>query len=152
MDWAKYQNRHSSKCIWVMKLFFCQNSPLMGQSFWQKNSFITHILFEVYLFLYLAQSTYLWDTLYFLMTDQKLNLCVPNNCIWWKKSSVTKWPFWGKGGMIANSANSFYVLLDTHHSPGKGQLISKCPFGIIVWTKIPTKSFLDFCPEFFKPS
>ena len=31
----------------------------------------------------------------------------------------------------------------------KGQLISKCPFGIIVWTKIPTKSFLDFCPEFF---
>ena len=29
----------------------------------------------------------------------------------------------------------------------KGQLISKCPFGIIVWTKIPTKSFLDFCPE-----
>ena len=31
----------------------------------------------------------------------------------------------------------------------KGQLISKCPFGIIVWTKIPTKLFLDFCPEFF---
>ena len=31
----------------------------------------------------------------------------------------------------------------------KGQLISKCPFGIIVWTKIPTKLFLDFCPEMF---
>ena len=31
----------------------------------------------------------------------------------------------------------------------KGQLISKCPFGFIVWTKIPTKLFLDFCPEFF---
>ena len=31
----------------------------------------------------------------------------------------------------------------------KGQLISKCPFGIIVWTKIPTKLFLDFCPEIF---
>jgi hypothetical protein len=31
----------------------------------------------------------------------------------------------------------------------KGQLISKCPFGIIVWTKIPTKLFLDSCPEFF---
>ena len=31
----------------------------------------------------------------------------------------------------------------------KGQLISKCPVGIIVWTKIPTKLFLDFCPEFF---
>ena len=33
--------------------------------------------------------------------------------------------------------------------PAKGQLISKCPFGFIVWTKIPTKLFLDFCPEFF---
>ena len=31
----------------------------------------------------------------------------------------------------------------------KGQLISKCPFGFIVWTKIPTKLFLNFCPEFF---
>ena len=31
----------------------------------------------------------------------------------------------------------------------KGQLVSKYPFGIIVWTKIPTKLFLDFCPEFF---
>ena len=31
----------------------------------------------------------------------------------------------------------------------KGKLISKCPFSIIVWTKIPTKLFLDFCPEFF---
>ena len=34
----------------TMKLFFCQNSPLVGQSFWQKNSFITHILFELCLF------------------------------------------------------------------------------------------------------
>ena len=64
LDWAKYQNRHSSKSIWVMKLFFCQNSHLMGQSFWQKNSFITHIVFELCLFWYLARSTSLWDTLY----------------------------------------------------------------------------------------
>ena len=41
LDWAKCQNRHSSKNKWVMKLFFCQNPPLMD--FWQKNSFITHI-------------------------------------------------------------------------------------------------------------
>ena len=30
-----------------MKLFFCQNSPQIGQSFWQKNGFITQILFAV---------------------------------------------------------------------------------------------------------
>ena len=29
----------------------------------------------------------------------------------------------------------------------KGQLISKCPFVIIVWTKIPTKKFDNFCPR-----
>ena len=34
----------------------------------------------------------------------------------------------------------------------KGQLISKCPFGFIVWTKLPTKIFLNFCPEIFVPS
>ena len=28
----------------------------------------------------------------------------------------------------------------------KGQLISKCPFGVIVWTKIPTIFFENFCP------
>ena len=31
----------------------------------------------------------------------------------------------------------------------KGQLISKCPFGFIVWTKLPTELFLNFCPEIF---
>ena len=30
---------------------------------------------------------------------------------------------------------------------GKGQLISKCPFGVIVWTKIPTKNLTNFCPS-----
>ena len=34
----------------------------------------------------------------------------------------------------------------------KGELISKYPFGFIVWTKIPKKLFLDFCPEFFVAS
>ena len=28
----------------------------------------------------------------------------------------------------------------------KGKLISKCPFGVIVWTKIPTKFFPGFLP------
>ena len=32
-----------------MKLIFCQNFPLTGQSFWQNNSFITHILFELHM-------------------------------------------------------------------------------------------------------
>jgi hypothetical protein len=31
----------------------------------------------------------------------------------------------------------------------KGQLISKCPYEKSVSSKIPTKMFLDFCPEFF---
>ena len=31
----------------------------------------------------------------------------------------------------------------------KGQLISKCPCGRKTSSKIPTKLFLNFCPEFF---
>ena len=31
----------------------------------------------------------------------------------------------------------------------KGQLISKCPYEKSVSSKIPTKIFLDFCPEMF---
>ena len=30
-----------------MKLFFFQNDPIMGESFWQNNSLVTHILFEL---------------------------------------------------------------------------------------------------------
>ena len=41
----------------------------------------------------------------------------------------------------------FIYILDSSFS--KGQLISKCPFGFIVWTKLPTKLFLNFCPEIF---
>ena len=46
----------------------------------------------------------------------------------------------------------FFTKTNNFHVPGtstKGQLISTYPFGIIVWTKIPTKLFLDFCPEIF---
>ena len=51
--------------VWkVMKLFYCQNSSLMRQSFWQKNSLVTHILFELCLFWYVAHSQILGNTLY----------------------------------------------------------------------------------------
>ena len=37
----------TSKSIRVIKLCLCQNDPLKGESFWQKDSLITHILFEL---------------------------------------------------------------------------------------------------------
>ena len=46
-NWDKYQNRQSSKSIRVIKLSFCQNDPLMGESFWQNNSNVTHVIFEL---------------------------------------------------------------------------------------------------------
>ena len=58
VDWAKLLNRHSSKSIWVIKMSFCQNDPPMAESFWQKDSLITHILFELCLFRHLAYSTF----------------------------------------------------------------------------------------------
>ena len=36
---------------------------------------------------------------------------------------------------------------NTKSDPTKGQLISKCPFGVIVWTNIQTKKLTNFCPR-----
>ena len=44
------------------------------------------------------------------------------------------------GGIQGNS------LRGIDNKTVKGQLISKCPFGVIVWTKIPTKFFPGFLP------
>ena len=48
----------------MIKLSFGQNDCPIRGSFWLKDSLITHILFELCLFRYLAQSTYFRDTLY----------------------------------------------------------------------------------------
>ena len=40
----------------------------------------------------------------------------------------------------------FEKLSEIKPSLVKGQLISKCPFGVIVWTKLATKKFDNFCP------
>ena len=45
-DCDKY-DKSSSKLIQVIKLSFCQNDPLLRESFWQNNSLVTHILFEL---------------------------------------------------------------------------------------------------------
>ena len=64
----KCLNRHRSKGIWVTSLFFCQNDSLMGESLWQKDSFVTLLLCELCLFLYLAKSQILGNSLYELRT------------------------------------------------------------------------------------
>ena len=45
--------------------------------------------------------------------------------------------------------NTCFMFPDVTCISGKEQLISKCPFDFIVWTKLPTKLFLNFCPEIF---
>ena len=49
-DQLKCLNRHRSKSIKVTSLFFCQNDVLIGGSFWQKDSLVTLILFDLCLF------------------------------------------------------------------------------------------------------
>ena len=52
----------------------------------------------------------------------------------------------GKGGIKKSDK-----LKTTFIENPKGQLISKCPFGAIVSTKIPTEKFDKFCPTHSKP-
>ena len=50
-----------------------------------------------------------------------------------------------------NSCGSFFIDLHSNQQQStKGQLISKCPFGVIVSTKVPTNFFKDFCPSLWK--
>ena len=70
---------HSSKSIWVIKLSFCQNDPPMGESFWQKDSLITHMLFELWLITLLwIVSVFLTQTLVcncqYVVTDINLRI------------------------------------------------------------------------------
>ena len=50
-----------------MKLFFCQNVSKMGESFWQNYSYITHILFELWLIMTFSPiANFAQQSLYFL--------------------------------------------------------------------------------------
>ena len=55
----------------MTRLFFCQNGVLLGRSFWQKDSLVTLILFELCLLWYLAQSQILGTTLYNFLWNRR---------------------------------------------------------------------------------
>ena len=56
---------HSSRSKWVTNLLFCQNDSPIRTSFWQIDSLVTRILFELCQLWYLAQSEILGITLYY---------------------------------------------------------------------------------------
>ena len=53
---------------------------------------------------------------------------------------------------IINHCPILAVLMIYKEGDTKGQLISKCPYEKSVSSKIPTKIFLEFCPEIFVAS
>ena len=55
----------SSKSIRVTNLSFCQNDPPKSTLFWQKNSLVTHIFFDLCLLSHSAQSQILVTKLFF---------------------------------------------------------------------------------------
>ena len=64
-DKLKCLNRHRSKSIRVTSLFFCQNDVLIGGPFWQKDSLVTLILFDLCLFKHFSLSQIFVISLYF---------------------------------------------------------------------------------------
>ena len=63
---------------------------------------------------------------------------------------------WGHQDAIPVSTTAFSRALSTaavYARPAPwatGQLISECPFGVIIWTKIPTEKFDKFCSRIWK--
>ena len=64
-DKLKCLSRHRSKSIRVTSLFFCQNDVLTGESFWQKDSLVTPILFDLCLFKHFSLSQIFVISLYY---------------------------------------------------------------------------------------
>ena len=101
----------------MIKLSFCQNDPPMGESFWQKDSLITHILFELCLFRYLAQSTYFWDTLYVLSNwigtrifDDKVKLFWKGHITLKKSSTCFDAMYWVKIAIFFKTSGIFLQI------------------------------------------
>ena len=55
-----------------------------------------------------------------------------------------------KQGNLFQGIDNKTIKGDILYPDSKGQLISKCPFGGVVSTKIPTKKFDNFCPRNLK--
>ena len=53
---------------------------------------------------------------------------------------------WKKLFPPADGSYKWIIMHEKCGRPDKGQWISKCPFGVIVWTKIPTKKNPGFLP------
>ena len=72
----------SSKSIWVTRLLFCQNDSPMRGSFWEKDSLITHILFELQpIFIFSPVANFGNQSLISFKNEriekfEKLNLCI----------------------------------------------------------------------------
>ena len=49
--------------------------------------------------------------------------------------------------IMNDSIIDWVITTYDHFETVKGQLISNCPFGVIVWTKIPVKNLSNFCPR-----
>ena len=129
----------------------------MGESFWQKDSLITHILCELCLFRNLAQCTFFCSPsiIYYRAGDH----CWCRSWCLERSSYKRQNDLWSLGEKLLrdgglrysisekSSCLLWYVLLFfiiSGHS--KGQLISKCLYGVIVWTKKTTNFFPGFLP------
>ena len=55
---------------------------------------------------------------------------------------------WSKFHFFKVTFYKIHILVKLLKLSAKGQLISKCPDEIILSSKMPTKLFLDFCPDF----
>ena len=150
----KYHNRHSSKSIKVTKLLFCKNDVLIGGSFWQKDSLVTFILFELCLLWYLAQSQILVTSLY-LMFEKSNNFDFMNHQIYniTRYISTLSWLFQVFLGFPVSSHNnfvpSFFFLSRFYHKQKRHSLFSGAKYNDKQLLKITLLANLIRFRQFF---
>ena len=92
----------------------------------------------------------------FLLIDTKLHqfsrfvLIVYLFTYVWSEIYLHTYMNFGEKSTITHTYTPPFQEFSYTYTVTKGQLISRCSFGVIVWTKIPTKNLTNFCPRILK--
>ena len=107
----------SSKSIWVIKLSFCQNDSLIGESFWRNNSLVTHILFEIQPiieFLTSLLSYFVQSQIWLIFIDNIKQITKVESFLPWIESKMNAWTLERVKGVTKTLKFSLWLALSSH--------------------------------------
>ena len=96
--------------IWVTRLLFCQIDSPMGQSLWQKDRMVTHILFDLCIFKHFSQVANFGDQSLLSINYINCETFSTKNWDMFKTPDTCKITIWGQGSKLSpNRQKTFFA-------------------------------------------